>query len=600
MMCYKVVAAAGLSFLTLNTVSMAFDTLKVNATLDTSKKNIVGYVEYVMPDAPKLTSFEFQLYPNLYSSKQSPYLKNKPVLLNHFQRTNRWGSMDIDSVFIDGKNAADRLKLQHTRGIISESDNRTINGKSIRIFFKTWLPELGERLSFQEDDYLFGSWFPSPAIIKRDGNWHIHEYGAFAEPYGEFFYYEINFAAPRGLVCVSPVVPSDESERDGFISRRFSFGPAHDFALALSPSYLIDSTTIGQTAIRIFYRHYEKPMLNRIRSAIRYTFEYMTEHVGEYFYDNLAVLTANLADAGGIEFPGIIALLSPQGGMMVSRFYESLVIHEAVHQWFYGMVGTDQTEAPWMDEAVTNYFTHMIVRHYWGERANLFEWWGIEFSERDHLRATARAVSGEYFLTTPTYVFQSESDYFGTVYYRGALILETFNNIMGDSLSSIFWRRYFDDNRFRHPDADDFVSLAGEIGGSRILDALDVLLNKPQEIDYSVQNLRNKKVDSVTYRAIFTLVKKGGLSLPVDYRLILYNGDTLDYSWVPKYSTKKVTERLSSAVKYVIVDPDHVYAADGNLLNNAVSAGSDSRPGFRLSSGLMFLIESFLSFMGGM
>jgi hypothetical protein len=49
-----------------------------------------------------------------------------------------------------------------------------------------------------------------------------------------------------------------------------------------------------------------------------------------------------------------------------------------------------------------------------------------------------------------------------------------------------------------------------------------------------------------------------------------------------------------------VIDPDNKFAIDANLLNNSVLSGEDNLPGFRLSSGIVFLVESILSYLGGL
>jgi aminopeptidase N len=322
--------------------------------------------------------------------------------------------------------------------------------------------------------------------------------------------------------------------------------------------------------------------------------------VGEYRYDHFTVALVNASHAGGIEFPGLVALHSPRGGMLMTRLYESLVIHETVHQWFYGMIGSDQIGSPWMDESVTCFFTLKILEQYWGERANLVDLAGFEAGERDTYRAGARISPGLCRLNMPTHAFPGEEEYFATIYTKGPLIVETFDNLLGDSLSDIFWRRYFEENLFKRPGPEEFVDLASSIGGEHVRHALSVLLDEPVYLDLAVASLVNRRIDSVTYEAEVLLRKKGALPGPVDYRLILRSGDTLDYTWESPFDTEKMSFSLAAPVSAVIIDPHDRFTVDADLLNNSLSADGDSRPAMRISSGIMFLIESFLSFMGGM
>lgn len=600
MMLFRAVRLLPLVFLISASISSAFDTLKVDASLDTLKKQIIGSVEYRLPSSPTLSTYEFQLFANIYSSEDSPYLKKSGHQLDYFKRTNTWGEMVIDSALLDGNNVTEYLHVDFTKGVLGAESLPNLNGSTVLLFFRTRLPEVSDRLSCFGGDYLLDGWFPNPAILREDGSWHHPRYGPFSELVGEYFEYEINLVLP-GNLKVGAAVPSVESSVDDtLVAHRFSFGPAHDFALALSSDYLIDSSMVGGKMIRVFYRDFEKPVVRRVVKAAQQTLEFMAERVGEYYYSSLTLALVNNPYVGGVEFPGFIALASPRGRMMIGRQYESLVMHEVVHQWFYGMIGSDQVEAPWMDESISNFFTQEVLVAYYGSEANLFDFAGFKFSERDLLRASSRISSGGSGINRPAYSFLDDADYFSTVYSKGPLMIETFDNLLGDSLSSVFWRRYYNDYRFGHPDADDFLRLAGEMAGENILKVLEFLLNSGGEIDFAVYDLKNTAVDSANFEVSVTLQKEEGLSHPVDYSLILQNGDTLNYTWVPEYNIEEKIFTLPSPAKSAIIDPENLFAVDKNLLNNSISTGTDSRPGLRLSSGIMFLIESFFSFIGGM
>ena len=596
----KTIRSALVILLLWSSASFAFDTLKIDVTLDTAKKVIGGYVKYTLPAIPMVSSYEFQLFPNVYSNADSPYLKNFPHLLEFFRKNNGWGSMVIDSVLIDNKNASDSLKIDYTKGVIRSSDYTALNNKTVVIFFKTRIPQMGDRLSYSGSNYLLDGWFPAPAILQDNGNWYNPKYGPFTELVGDYFQFEIDIRTPQNFKVAAAVPSVATPLGDASTNHRFTFGPAHDFALALSPDYFIDSSLMAGKSVRILYRDFEWPALDRLKTTVSNALEFMQKEIGPYHYDNLTIATANIADAGGVEFPGMIALSLPYGGMAVGRIYEMLVVHETIHQWFYGMIGSDQIETPWMDESVSSYFSMRVLERYWGSDANLLDFGGFRFSERDLLRSMSETPLGGSSINRPAYSFPGEADYFGTIYGRGALAIETIDRLMGDSLSSVFWPRYFKTYLFKHPASDDFLNLIGETAGRTVRLAAEELLNNSDDIDYAIYDLSNRKVDSMNYEAHLTLKRRGMLESPVDYRLILLNGDTLDYMWAPQYDSETKVHRLPSPAISAIVDPDNIYAIDKNLFNNSIMINGDGKPGFRLSSGITFMIESLLSFIGGM
>jgi hypothetical protein len=578
----------------------AFDTLKVEAQLDTLRKTITGTVTYKIPPKPNISSFEFQMYANLYSSEDTPYLRKKRNLKSILAQSGKWGGMTIDSIFVDNKNLTDKLDIDLTEGKIEINDSAGINGKTVKLFFKTRIPERADRLSYNQNEYLLDCWFPVPGILKPDGTWYIPEYNHFSEPVGDFHNFDIQLTLPENMIVAAPTSSKKTGYNDTLVTHSFTFGPAHGFALAVSPDYLIDTVELNTTTLLIYYHDYEITILSELKNAVISSFEFMTEYVGEYDYDYFTIAITNTSFSGGIEFPAIVSMSSPRGTVMITNFYIIVVIHEVVHQWFYGMIGSDQARNPWLDEAITSFFTLKIVEEYYGTDANLFDFANLKMSERDFLRSYPLLSSNLNRLTDPTGSFYTSGDYFGTIYYKGALLVETFDNLLGDSLSSVFWRNYFKKYKFKHPYSNDFIETVREICGTELENVAFHLFNNYDEYDYSVSRISNSREDSATIKSEITFIKTGGLSYPVSYRVFLYNGDSLDFVWDSTMPIEEISHIFASPAVKVIIDPENLYAVDPNLLNNSFTVEADSRPALRLSSGLMFLLESILSLLGGL
>lgn len=577
----------------------AAETLHVYGTLDTARKEITGWMEYTVPSRPGLNSFEFQLYPELYASAESPYLRRLPDLLEHYRRSGRWASMAIDSVRLDGRIAEVDLTLESTRGIMTVPEGENLNDRIIRLYFRTSLPEWGDRLSYHNDEYVLSQWFPCPARLTSSG-WINPEYGPFAEPVGPFLHYDVEFRLPSGFIVAAPVPPVSERTAESMDYYRYSFGPAHDFALAVSPRYLIDSSSVDGTILKIYYREGERRLIESIRLAVSETFAFMSDRAGQYAYDYFTVATADAVNAAGIEFPGMTVLRSPRGRFMITNYFESLVIHETVHQWFYALVASDPVVSPWLDESVTEFFTGEILSGYRGSEANFMDVAGWKMTYYDYHRSQAEGGSGSYGLNSAAGDFINGRDYFGTIYARGPLIVETFDNLLGDSLSAVFWSRYFRENLFDHADEKTFLETAGEVGGDDIEEALKTMLTSPAAIDYAVFDLRSRPYDSARYEVAVVLVNRGGLDVPIDYQLVLSTRDTIEYIWYPETDIEEIMHYVPAPAVAAVIDPHHLIACDDDLFNNSLLRGAESGPGMRLTGKIMFLIESLLSLAGGL
>jgi hypothetical protein len=578
----------------------AFDTLRVTAGLDSNLKQITGKVEYNTPGGLRLPTFEFQLFPNVYSSPDTPYFVGELGLKRRLKNFNKWGGMTIDSILVDGENCSSRLSIDYTRGTLALDEVGMIKSPLIELYFKTTIPESADRLSYDENNYLLGGWFPFPAILQNDKDWYQPKYGQFSELVSDYFFYDVIFMAPSDLTIIGPGSSLiDSVSNNGITQYHFIFGPAHDFVLALGSDYLIDETVSSGKTIRVHYRDFEQPIVPIIRRAVSNSLEFMINNVGEYPYNSINCVFSNIGFSGGIEFPGLIAFSSPIGAPGIANVYDLLAVHETVHQWFYGIIGSNQVEDPWLDESVANLFTLKIINSYLGEDANLFDLAGLKVSVQDMFRLNAQVYWDELSLSQPTYSFTSGDRYFSTVYDRGALTLETLDNLLGDSLSSLFWTSYYRNYKFAHPTPEDFRMLLKTFGGDELADIFDFLIHGSETIDYSVSDLYNERSDLAEISVNFILHRKGRIKYSIPYRVYLSDGDSLNYEWLPEHNTEKISHIIPAPAISVMIDPDGIFAIDANLMNNSILVNSDNRPGFRLSGAILYLVESLFSFAGG-
>ncbi|MCP4704304.1 MAG: M1 family metallopeptidase, partial [candidate division Zixibacteria bacterium] len=263
----------------------------------------------------------------------------------------------IDSILIDDKNIGTDYSIEYTKGVVALEESEKSNSAEIKLYFKTVLPESGDRLSYNGTNYLLNGWFPTPAVLNNNGEWYHPEYRRNAELVSDYFIYDVKFSAPPGFVVVGPgssLVGLNKNEDS--TKHLFLFGPALDFALAIDADYLIDGSVVEEDTIRIYYRDYEYPILSKIKNAVNNSLAYMEKHVGKYEYGSLNLVFSDIGFSGGIEFPAMIALSTPRGAPAISNAYDMLTVHEVVHQWFYSMIGSNQVEYPWLDESITNFF----------------------------------------------------------------------------------------------------------------------------------------------------------------------------------------------------------------------------------------------------
>jgi hypothetical protein len=151
----------------------------------------------------------------------------------------------------------------------------------------------------------------------------------------------------------------------------------------------------------------------------------------------------------------------------------------------------------------------------------------------------------------------------------------------------------------RRPGPDDFFAFLTNIAGNTTAAFAEKLLSDNCTIDYAVDGFTNRRIDSATVEVELLLRQKGDLPWPVTYRLILDDNDKANFVWRPRYNAELIVHRVASPATGVEIDPEHVFAVDVNRLNNSQHLYADNRPALRLTSQVMYFLETLFSLVAG-
>ena len=93
--------------------------------------------------------------------------------------------------------------------------------------------------------------------------------------------------------------------------------------------------------------------------------EYMRDAVyyyslwnGDYPYNHCTAVDGTIA-LEGMEYPNVTVI----GESSNSRsFLETVIMHEVGHNWFYGVLGSNERDHAWMDEGINSYYEQRYMK----------------------------------------------------------------------------------------------------------------------------------------------------------------------------------------------------------------------------------------------
>jgi hypothetical protein len=374
-------------------------------------------------------------------------------------------------------------------------------------------------------DYTMTQWYPKLAEYDRDG-WHTEPYVA-REFHGVFgsFDVKINIDATY-TVAGTGILQNPEEIGHGYadvaiekdeLAWHFKAENVHDFAWAADPAYRhLDTTLANGTKIHFF--HIEDSTLNsNWERLVPYTaqlFEIMNAEFGAYPYKQFSVIQGG---DGGMEYP--MCTMITGGGSFGGLV--SVTVHEAIHNWYYGVLASNESKYPWMDEGFTTYAQNIVLD-------SLFDRGRSNPHERSYRSYIANAKSrDEEPLSTNADLYETNKDYGVNSYSKGCVFLSQLEYIVGENDFRKGMLRYFNQWKFKHPTPTDFKRIMERTSGIELDWYFDAWIGTTKHIEYDLHN-----VISAGQNTLVELQRNGTLPFPAEVKVTLKNGED-HYFYVP-------------------------------------------------------------------
>lgn len=330
--------------------------------------------------------------------------------------------------------------------------------------FETTVPtDIGRNygvLAYYEDILALAHFYPMLAVYDDEG-WNIAEPDVQGDlTYGDAALFVTRVTAPDDVILVASGAAVEQSAGDGTQTITYAVGPARDFFLAAG-DFEVVSRTVGETTIHSYAPADRVDGAAAALDVAAVALADYSERLGPYPYTELDIVTTPTS-ALGIEYPGIIVgtlgmydvEATTQGGIPLRAILESTTAHEVAHQWFYNLVGNDQLDEPWLDEAVVSYTTYRYFVERYGQRAadSYFETFFGRWERADMDEIPVGLPVADY----------DGAEYSAIVYGRGPIFLRELEETIGRETFDAFLSDYAGRFRWAIADAAAFRDLAEE------------------------------------------------------------------------------------------------------------------------------------------
>lgn len=329
----------------------------------------------------------------------------------------------------------------------------------VEVEFRSHLPDLAARAGTHGRFHMLAQFFPKPARLADDGTFTSFPYHGNGEFFADFARYDVTIRAPVGYAVEGTGERISDEVRGTERIHHFVASPVHDAAYAIASGYEVRVRRCAGVALRTMSPPGYGLAAEHHTRATCFGLGYFGSRLGAYPYRTLTVIVPPRGAEGGagMEYPTAFVTDGSWGVPEATRFPLALetTFHELGHQWFQGIVATDEVSDPVLDEGLTNFLGIDAASEYAGDVSR------VTF---DFLRVlgTDRALGPP---AKPAHAF-SAYDYGASVYVRSALVLETFARTHGRARLYAALGRYAREQAFRHPVLADLErAFEAEFGG---------------------------------------------------------------------------------------------------------------------------------------
>jgi hypothetical protein len=575
---------------------------KIEVRLDDKNHMLRGFetFTYINNSPDEINEIYIHLWPNAYKNDQTAFAKQ--MLENgessfYFSKEEERGYIDSLDFFINGNPNIWSFDPKHIDIAQIPLTNPLKPHDSVVVStpFLVKIPKVFSRLGHEGQTYNMTQWYPKPAVYDVNG-WNPIPYLNQGEFYSEFGSFDVKITLPKNYIIAATGHLNNKEEIDFRNAKgkkteementfcttpektiHFTQNNIHDFAWFASKKFGLTSSyvKIGDKTIETFvFSENEKELIYKNLDAIRTALIYYSENAGRYPYEHATVVKSSMKAGGGMEYPMIT---------VCDILSKEVIIHEVGHNWFYGILGSNERRYPWMDESINSYFESQAM-NLGVNTASATEKQNGFLDNINDLSMQLLAIN-EVRNNTDQAVGLHSKDYaainYGTmVYGKGALIFKHLCAYLGDETFKKCFNTYFNTWQYRHPLPDDMKAVFEEVSGKNLDWFFNGVINGDEVPDFKFKSVSK----DASGNKILSVKKGNFLSWPVPVG-VMNGSDKETTVWVePGSNTVSVPATYNKATLFMI-DPDDVVFESNRKNNGFRTKGifkKYNNPGFKI------------------
>lgn len=574
----------------------------IQVSLDDHNHNLHGQwqMEYINNSPDTLHFIYIHLWPNAYRQRNTAFANQELSLGDtQFYFTDDKNLGGIDSLAFESN--GQKLSIETTKQgvdviklILKESllpSHKVI----IKSPFSVRIPGSFSRLGHVGQSYQITQWYPKPAVYDRDG-WHPMPYLDYGEFYSEFGQYDVAITLPKNYIIGSTGTVQDKDEREWLLEkatadaqkswtkddpkvRKKADFPAtveelktvhyhaenvHDFAWFADKRFYVLHDTVQLSSGKIvdawaYFTDREADLWQHSMKYIKRSTHFYSNLVGEYPYPQVSALQSALSAGGGMEYPMVTVI----GLSRSAQSLDEVITHEVGHNWFYGILGSNERDHSWMDEGFNSYYDRRYTEEFYGDQdkqlsgiLNSGPLVGIDELGYRYFACQAKFKAPD----TPAGDLPGYNYWLGS-YSVPAIGLKQLEIHIGKNRFDAAFQAYYQQWKFKHPQPEDAQKSIEKASGEDLGWFFQGLMGSGEVQDYGIKSVKQQG-----QQLSLDINNNGHIEGPFTLVAKKENGEKV-IRQVAGFENKKTITLAGASYHEISIDPLHT-TADVKRKNN--------------------------------
>ncbi len=398
--------------------------------------------------------------------------------------------------------------------------------------FKVKIPSGSiSRLGHIGQSYQVTQWYPKPAVYDQNG-WNAMPYLNQGEFYSEFGSFDVKITVPSNYVVgatgelqtqteiaflnqkvdeskkkLEKLLNSETDRSKNFPESattwktiQYKQDRVHDFAwfadkrfLVLKGEVVLPHSKETVTTWAMFTPQNAKLWANSLEYLHDGTYYYSLWN-GDYPYKHVTAIDGTISAGGGMEYPMITVI----GNASSKEELEVVIVHEVGHNWFYGILGSNERVHGWMDEGLNTLNEMRYVQTKYPDNTRFSD---MVAGGRFHLNDLDHHDSGDIMYRTLASFgldqpLETHSDDFASfnygaiMYQKTGVIFYYLMDYLGqekfDEAMSVYYQQW----KFKHPQPADLQKTIESYTGKDLSWLFKDLIQTTKHIDYKISSVK--------------------------------------------------------------------------------------------------------------